>query len=87
MKKSEKGLTKIEIMFWEGHGECKPSSCKFRMGIVRNGLVDYVVGTPSSLRKRMKFIESWYSVSLPKVSWKSIVGNDDGGSLYKWSNK
>lgn len=75
----------VLIYFWEGMGECKPSTCQFRLEITKNGYVNYHVGTPSTIRRHLRNLEKWNSVKLPKVSWKGIVGNDDGGSLYKWN--
>jgi hypothetical protein len=79
-----KGLQKIQIYFWEGMGECKPSTCDFRLEIVRDGEVDYVVGKPSILRKKLKYLELAYKVKLPPVSWKAIVGDDYGSVIYEW---
>lgn len=80
------GLESIRIYFWEGMGESyNASTSKFRLEVVRNGLVDYFVGGPSYLRNKMAHLGSFYKVKFPKVSWKKIEGDDDGGSVYKWS--
>ena len=75
---------KVLIYFWEGYGECRPSTCRFRPEVTKNGYIDSYVGTPSTLRKHLRSLERWNSVKLPKVSWTKIVGGDDGGGLYEW---
>lgn len=80
-------LTKVMIYFWEGAGECRPETCQFRLEYVVANHVTVHVGTPSTLRKRLKFIKSWWGVELPKVFWKAIVGDEEGGDIYKWSGK
>ncbi len=75
---------KINIYFWEGMGECEPSTCQFRLEITKNGYIDTHIGVPSTLRKHLRNFERWNLVKLPKVSWKNIVGGDDGGGLYQW---
>jgi hypothetical protein len=80
-------LEKIEIYFWEGMEECKPSQCQFRLEVIRNGLLDCHVGSPTLIRKKMKWLQTQYKVKFPKVSWKAIVGDDNGGDIYKWGKR
>lgn len=79
-------LKKVQIYFWEGQGECVPSTCDFRLEYVINNCVFITTCKPSKLRKVLKRLSEQYNINLPKVSWKAIVGDDNGGDLYAWSS-
>lgn len=85
IKKKVKKLERINIYFWEGFGSCLPANSKFRIEVVENGQIFYKEGTPSHIRTTLRYLEYKYNKKFPKVSWKDIIGDDDGGINYHWS--
>lgn len=82
-------MNKVEIYFWESTGSNPAATdCIFRLEYISDGYVRCYVGKPSYLRNRLKQIECWEDIKLPKVKWKDILGNDeDGGTIYKWQSE
>jgi len=87
MKHKSKGLTKVKIYFWEGIGELKPSNSKFRLEMDINGERNFVVGNTSTINKNLRRLEKLHKVKFPKVSWKGICGDDNGGDTYEWTKQ
>lgn len=79
-------LERVEIYFWDCMGEPTVKTCEFRMEIVERGQIRYVVGTSGTLSKKLKYLQAVNGVQLPKVSWKVIVGDNNGGDSYKWES-
>lgn len=82
-----KGLTKVQIYFWESMG--KPFTVdrsKFRMEYAINGQLNYLVGRPGLLVKKLHELENEFDLDIPEPDFQAILGDDNGSTLYNWNN-